>query len=68
MPALDGFFLTGGIYHTERQWANSINTDRLPSYTTFDLGLPYQTRWLGNDTTLRLNVANVTAEKYWANA
>lgn len=40
----------------------------VPSYTTMDLGMRYETVVAGNDLTLRLNVANVTDEQYWMNA
>lgn len=68
IPTMRGLFLTGGVYHTGRQWANDLNTDRLPAYTTLDLGARYSTEAFGNPLTLRLNVTNVTGKNYWQNA
>jgi iron complex outermembrane receptor protein len=68
LPSVHGLFLTGGIYHTGKQWADNLNTDRLDAYTTLDLGIRYTTEQFGNPLTLRLNVANVTGEKYWLNS
>ena len=65
---LPGLSLTGGIYRTGAQWANDANNDRLPSYTTADLGLRYATEFAGRATTLRLNVNNVTNKRYWMNS
>lgn len=63
-----GLSLTGGVYYTGRQWANATNTDRLPSYTTFDVGLRYVTSAKNYPLTFRLNVNNVTDKNYWANS
>lgn len=67
LPWMRGLFMTGGIYHTGRQWANSANDDRLKSYTTLDLGLRYATQIYGKPLTLRANVSNVTDKNYWQN-
>lgn len=68
LPWTSGFFLTGGVYYTGKQWANDVNSDRLAAYTTLDLGIRYTTEQFGNPLTLRLNVANVTNEAYWMNS
>lgn len=68
LPWTRGLFLTGGVYHTGRQWANDLNTDRLKSYTTLDLGARYTTKVFGNPLTLRVNVSNVTDKNYWQNS
>lgn len=68
LPWTRGLFLTGGVYHTGRQWANDLNTDRLKSYTTLDLGARYTTKAFGNPLTLRVNVSNVTDKSYWQNS
>lgn len=65
---LPGLSLTGGVYHTGKQWANADNTDRLPAVTTADIGLRYATRVAGQPLTLRLNVANVANKSYWLNS
>ncbi|MCT8179398.1 TonB-dependent siderophore receptor [Variovorax sp. CY25R-8] len=63
-----GLTLTGGIYHTGKQWANAANTDRLPAVTTADLGLRYAMKLSGRPLTLRLNVNNVANKSYWLNS
>lgn len=68
LPWMRGLFLTGGVYHTGRQWADAINTDRLKSYTTLDLGARYNTKMFANPLTLRINVINVTDRNYWMNS
>lgn len=68
VPSVEGLVLTGGVYHTGKQWANDVNDDRLPAYTTFDLGLRYTTERYGNPLTLRLNVSNVADKNYWQNS
>lgn len=68
LPGMNGLFLTGGVYYTGDQWADANNTDQLPSYTTMDLGLRYETEVAGHDLTMRVNVANVTDERYWMDA
>ncbi len=68
VPTVEGLFLTGGLYHTGKQWATSENNDRLSSYVTADLGLRYTTENFGNQLTFRLNVSNITNENYWQNS
>lgn len=68
VPSVEGLVLTGGVYHTGKQWANDVNDDRLPAYTTFDLGLRYTIERYGNPLTLRLNVSNVADKNYWQNS
>jgi iron complex outermembrane recepter protein len=68
LPFVPGLSLTGGIYYTGKQWANDANTDRLPAYTTLDLGLRYATVAAGKPLTLRLTVNNVEDKNYWLNS
>lgn len=65
---IPGLSLTGGLYRTGRQWGNDANTDRLPGYTTLDLGARFAARALGKPLTLRLAVNNVTNKSYWMNS
>jgi len=68
LPFIPGLSLTGGAYYTGKQWANNANTSRLPSYTTFDLGLRYTTLTVGKPLTLRLFASNITDKNYWQNS
>jgi iron complex outermembrane receptor protein len=62
---VQGLSLTGGVYYTGKQWANATNTDRLPDFTTVDLGLRYATKVADKPLTLRLNISNVANKNYW---
>ncbi|MDO8825792.1 TonB-dependent receptor [Methylophaga sp.] len=68
LPFVPGLSLTGGAYYTGEQWANNANTYRLPSYTTYDLGLRYTTLTAGKPLTLRLYASNITDKDYWQNS
>lgn len=63
-----GLSLTGGVYYTGKQWADDVNTDRLPAVTTADLGVRYATQISGKPLTLRLNVSNLADKSYWLNS
>ena len=63
-----GLILSAGVYHTGQQWADDANTDRLPAYTTLDLGARYATTLAGRALTLRLNLSNVADKRYWMNS
>lgn len=68
LPFVPALSATGGIYYTGRQWADDANTDRLPGFTTLDLGLRYALKVGAQPVTLRLNVNNVTDKQYWLNS
>jgi iron complex outermembrane receptor protein len=65
-PFLDGLTFTGGIYYMGSAYADRLNTKKIKAYTTGDLGLRYTTDYFGFSTTFRLNVTNITNERYWA--
>lgn len=66
LPGLGGLTLTGGISRTGNRYGDSLNNDALGSYTLADLGARYVLD-LQVPVTLRLNVNNLTDERYWAN-
>lgn len=68
LPFASGLSVTGGLYHVGKQWSSATNVSRLPSYTTFDVGLRYAAQVSGRPLTLRLNVNNVTGRDYWLNS
>ncbi|WP_229729002.1 TonB-dependent receptor [Oxalicibacterium flavum] len=68
LPAVPGLTLTGGVFHTGKQWANAVNSSRLPAYTTADLGVRYATRAGGRPWTFSLYASNVTDKNYWLNS
>ncbi|MEE4450538.1 TonB-dependent receptor [Novosphingobium resinovorum] len=68
LPFVPGLTLTGGVYRTDKQWGNAVNTDRLPAYTTFDLGARYSVPIGDKALSLRVTVNNVADKSYWQNA
>ncbi|WP_396956124.1 TonB-dependent siderophore receptor [Nitrosomonas sp.] len=68
LPWVKGLSLTGGIYYTGERYANAANTDKLPSYTLYDIGARYSTRIRDKALTVRLNVINLTGKDYWQSA
>ncbi len=68
LPWIPGLSLTGGIYYTGERYADAANTDKIPSYTLYDIGARYSTRVLNKALTVRLNVINLTGKDYWQNA
>ena len=67
LPWIAGLSLTGGIYYTGEKYANATNTDKIPSYTLYDIGARYTTRVLDKALIVRLNVINLTGKNYWQN-
>jgi iron complex outermembrane receptor protein len=65
LPAVPGLTVTAGISYTGEEWVNDANTLSIPYMLTGDMGLRYQMKVMGKDTTLRLNVNNITDENYW---
>ena len=68
LPWIPGLSLTGGIYYTGEKYGNAANTDKMPSYTLYDIGARYATRVLDKSLIVRLNVLNLTGKNYWQEA
>lgn len=68
MPWLPGFTLTGGVFHSDKQYVNQANTQRLPSWTTFDIGARYRSALAGKPLVLRADLRNATDKDFWAGA
>ncbi|MFT3813693.1 MAG: TonB-dependent siderophore receptor [Acidovorax sp.] len=68
LQALPGLTLTGSLNHSGAMYVDVANSQRLPGWTTADLGLRWRTAWGGRATTLRAAVRNVTNRSYWAAA
>ncbi|HEY0946687.1 MAG TPA: TonB-dependent receptor [Opitutaceae bacterium] len=68
-PFLAGFSLDGRAIYTSRQYADSANTQEVPSWKRFDLGARYVVS-LGErrSLTLRARAENVADRDYWASA
>lgn len=66
LPGVPGLTLTGGLSHVGKVPVDAANTLYVRAVNVADLGLRYQRRILGRETTLRLGVANVADKRYWA--
>jgi iron complex outermembrane receptor protein len=60
--------LTGRFVATGKQMANIINTQELPAWTRWDLGMRYVAVAGTHPITLRLSAENVTNKSYWSSA
>lgn len=68
IPQVEGLMAQANLLHTSRQYVNSLNTLRLPSWTRLDVGVQYQMpihSAMVSVITWRAGVENVTNEKYW---
>lgn len=68
VPGVAGLALNARLVHTGKQWVNSANTLRAPSWTRFDVGARYTTRVADKKVVLRGTVDNVFGRNYWAGA
>ncbi|WP_226895345.1 TonB-dependent receptor [Luteolibacter marinus] len=69
LPFLPCLTLDGRVLHTTSQYADAANTQKVPSWTRFDVGLRYTTELSsGQELTFRARVENVTNDDYWASA
>ncbi len=65
LPFVAGLTLNGGASYTGKIPWDAANTLYVDAVTVYDAGLRYQTKLAGKDTTLRLNVANLSDKNYW---
>ena len=65
IPFISGLTVTGGAYYTGERYGDSMNTDKISSYTLYDAGLRYKTKLDKYPTTFIMNVTNLTDKKYW---
>lgn len=67
-PFLKSATLTGRVVYTGEQFVNLSNTQHIPSWTRFDLGIRYVVVSDGRPITFRLSADNVTNKAYWGSA
>ena len=68
VPAVAGLALTSRVLYTGMQYADSANTQQVPSWTTLGIGARYAMVVAGRDVTLRARIDNLTNRNYWASA
>lgn len=66
IPGIEGLRASAGAFRVGRRAINATNAGFVSGYTTFDLGLRYETEIGGVPTEFRLYGSNVTGKKYWA--
>jgi len=66
VASVPGLFVSGGVYYTGKKFNNADNTQIIPAYTVYDLGLRYETRIADHQTTFNLSIQNLTDKVYWS--
>jgi len=66
VPAVDGLTLTGRVAHNGSQYIDAANTQKVPSWTTYDIGARYVIKSMDNPVTIRATVNNVFNKRYWS--
>lgn len=67
-PFLRHATLTGRVVYTDKQFVNVTNTQSIPAWTRFDLGMRYVIVADRHPMTFRIGVENVTDKAYWGSA
>lgn len=69
LPWVRGLTLTGRMIYTSKMFYDQANTQSVPDWTRFDVGLRYAfTGPAGKPVVLRASVENVFDRTYWASA
>ena len=68
LPFFRALTLTGGVYYMGPSYADTLNTEQLPSWTTGDIGARYTTKLFDKETIFRLYVSNVTNTDYFSSS
>ncbi len=68
LPFVPKLTVTGRIVLTGKQWIDAANTQRLPSWTRFDLGARYVFVTASHPITLRVSAENIDNRRYWYSA
>ena len=67
-PFLPGLTLTARALRTSTQYVDVANTQRLPSWTRWDLGARYRFDASGQPVTLRVSLENLLDRNFWQSA
>jgi iron complex outermembrane receptor protein len=65
-PGTPGLTLTARAVYTSSQYANSANTQEIPSWIRYDVGARYATKVKGQSVTYRASVENILNKSYWS--
>lgn len=66
--AMPDLALNARVMHTGTQWADSANTNSVPSWNRLDIGARWGTVVSGMPLTLRARIDNVFDKGYWASS
>ncbi len=66
VPGVQGLSLDGRVIMTGNSYADSLNAQRVPGWTRFDLGARYVTEVAGKLLTVRARIDNLANRNYWA--
>jgi iron complex outermembrane receptor protein len=66
IPQLRNLSFSAAAIYNGDSYGDTLNADKVPSYTLFDVGARYAFEAAGILTTLRLDVQNLTNEHYWS--
>ncbi|WP_310634178.1 TonB-dependent receptor [Paraburkholderia sp.] len=68
VPQVQGLTLMGRAIWTSSQYLDTANTQKIPSWTRFDVGARYKTQILKHDTSFNVMVTNLANRSYWSSA
>jgi iron complex outermembrane receptor protein len=68
VPQVNGLTLMGRAIWTSSQYLDTANTQKIPSWTRFDVGARYKTQILKHDTSFNVMVTNLANRSYWSSA
>lgn len=68
VPNIKGLALSGRALYTSSQYADAANTQTLPSWTRYDVGVRYITSIGNKMITIRGQIENLANRNYWASA
>ncbi|RZT30769.1 TonB-dependent receptor [Cupriavidus agavae] len=66
LPWLPALTLTGRVTYTGSQFVNTANTQKIDSWTRYDIGARYVTRIQGKRVGFYASVENLLNKSYWA--
>lgn len=66
MPWVPGLTLTGRMTYTGSQYVNTANTQKIDSWTRYDVGARYLTKIQGKQVGFYASVENLLDKSYWA--